>query len=61
MIDQDYVRPAAIRAKIIADGCPRWGFHNFRHSLSTFFIKNGNDPRVVMRMLRQSTLDMTMH
>jgi integrase len=61
MIDQDYLRPAAIRAKIITEECPRWGFHNFRHSLSTFLIKNGNDPRVVMRMLRQSTLDMTMH
>jgi integrase len=61
MIGQDYLRPAAIKAGIIKEGCKRWGFHNFRHSLGTFLIKNGNDPRVVMRMLRQSTLDMTMH
>jgi integrase len=60
MIDQDYLRPAAIKAGVIAADCPRWGFHNFRHSLSTFLIKTGSEPRVVMRMLRHSTLDMTM-
>jgi len=60
MIDQDYLRPAAIRAGIITEDCPRWGFHNFRHSLSTYLIRNGHDPKVVQRMLRQSTLDMTM-
>jgi len=36
MIVQDYIRPAATAAGIIAEDCPRFGFHNLRHGLSTF-------------------------
>jgi integrase len=61
MIVQDYIRPAATAAGIIAEDCPRFGFHNLRHGLSTFLIENGHDPVVVQRMLRQSNVDMTMH
>jgi integrase len=61
MIVQDYIRPAAIAAGVIAEDCPRFGFHNLRHGLSTFLIDNGHDPIVVQRMLRQSRVDMTMH
>jgi integrase len=61
MIVQDYVRPAAVAAGVIAADCPRFGFHNLRHGLSTFLIENGHDPVVVQRMLRQSNVDMTMH
>ncbi len=61
MIVQDYIRPAAIAAGVIAEDCPRFGFHNLRHGLSTFLIENGHDPVVVQRMLRQSNVDMTMH
>jgi integrase len=61
MIVQDYIRPAAIAAGVIPEGCPRFGFHNLRHGLSTFLIVNGHDPVVVQRMLRQSRVDMTMH
>jgi integrase len=61
MIVQDYIRPAAVAAGIIAEDCPRFGFHNLRHGLSTFLIENGHDPVVVQRMLRQSHVDMTMH
>ena len=46
---------------MIGEDCPRFGFHNLRHGLSTFLIENGHDPVVVQRMLRQSHLDMTMH
>jgi integrase len=61
MIVQDYIRPAAVSAGVIPDDCPRFGFHNLRHGLSTFLIENGHDPIVVQRMLRQSDLPMTMH
>jgi len=61
MIAQDYIRPAAVAAGVIPEGCPRFGFHNLRHGLSTFLIDNGQDPVVVQRMLRQSHVDMTMH
>jgi integrase len=61
MIVQDYIRPAAVAAGVIAGDCPRFGFHNLRHGLSTFLIENGHDPVVVQRMLRQSHVDMTMH
>jgi integrase len=61
MIVQDYIRPAAVAARVIAEDCPRFGFHNLRHGLSTFLIENGHDPLVVQRMLRQSHVDMTMH
>ena len=61
MIVQDYIRPAAVTAGVIPEDCPRFGFHNLRHGLSTFLIENGHDPVVVQRMLRQSNVDMTMH
>jgi integrase len=61
MIVQDYIRPAAVAAGVIPDDCPRFGFHNLRHGLSTFLIENGHDPVVVQRMLRQSHVDMAMH
>jgi integrase len=61
MIVQDYIRPAAVAASVIPEDCPRFGFHNLRHGLSTFLIGNGHDPVVVQRMLRQSCVDMTMH
>jgi len=61
MIVQDYIRPAAVAAGVIPEDCPRFGFHNLRHGLSTFLIENGHDPVVVQRMLRQSHVDMTMH
>lgn len=60
MIAQDYLRPVAVELGIIAKDCPRFGFHNFRHSLATFLVENGHDPVVVQRMLRQSNLDTTM-
>ena len=61
MIVADYVKPAAIRAGVIAKDCRRFGLHNLRHGLSTFLIENGTDPVVVQRMLRHSNLPMTMH
>ena len=61
MIVEDYIRRAAVAAGVIPEDCPRFGFHNLRHGLSTFLIDNGQDPVVVQRMLRRSHVDMTMH
>jgi|SRR6516164_756767 len=61
MIVEDYIRPAALAAGVISDDCPRFGFHNLRHGLSTFLIEKGQDPVVVQRVLRQSHVNMTMH
>jgi integrase len=61
MIVEDYIRPAAVAAGVISNDCPRFGFHNLRHGLSTFLIEKGQDPVVVQRMLRQSHVNMTMH
>lgn len=60
MIAQDYFRPVATRLGIIPSDCPRFGFHNFRHSLATFLVENGTDPEVVQRMLRHSNLPTTL-
>lgn len=54
MISTNYVRPAAIKAKVIEDSCPRFGLHNMRHGLATFLTERGTDPRVIQRMLRWS-------
>lgn len=58
MISTDYVRPAAIKAKVITEDCPRFGLHNLRHGLSTFLAESGTDPVVIQRMLRWSNVSM---
>jgi len=72
MIVEDYLRPAAVRAKAIEvrDGstCDRTGneitrveFHSFRHSLASFVMANGENPKVVQTILRHSKMDMTLY
>jgi len=60
MLVEDYVRPAAIAAGVIPEDCPRFGFHNLRHSLCTFLIESEHDPVAVQRLLRHSDVKMTM-
>jgi len=72
MIVEDYLRPAAIKAKVIAlddkgktfdlDGnsVRRFGFHVFRHSLCSFLMAEGENPAVIQATLRHTRLDMTM-
>lgn len=71
MIVEDYIRPAAIAAKVLEerdgkcyyDGelVIRFGFHNLRHGLATWLAEQGTDPVVIQRMLRHSSKEMTMH
>ena len=41
MLVEDYLRPAAVKAGVIAagDSC-RFGFHNLRHSLASFLVRS---------------------
>lgn len=67
---QDYLRPAAIGARILVerdgklyskDGDPveRFGFHNLgRHSLASFLMDERENPTVVQAILRHSKIDM---
>jgi integrase len=50
-----YLRPAAVAAGVLAeDDNSRFGWHNLRHSLATFFASNDVHPSVIQTMLRHS-------
>jgi len=52
---QDYLRPAAVKAGVIPEGYKgRFGWHNLRHSLATFFAANDVNLPVIQSMLRQA-------
>ena len=52
---QDYLRPAAVKAGAIPAGYRgRFGWHNLRHSLATFFAANEVNLPVIQSMLRHS-------
>ena len=73
MIVEDYLRPAAIKAKVISldnqgqtfdldsNKIKRFGFHVFRHSLCSFLMAEGENPAVIQATLRHTRLDMTMY
>lgn len=57
---QDYLRPAAVKAGVIAEGSSKdFGWHNLRHSLATF-LSGQVDPSVTMKALRHKRLATTM-
>ena len=52
---QDYLRPAAVKAGVIPPGYRgRFGWHNLRHSLATFFAANEVNLPVIQSMLRHA-------
>jgi len=52
---QDYLRPAAIKAGVIPkDYKGRFGWHNLRHSLATFFAETGVNLPVIQAALRHA-------
>lgn len=61
MLVEDYLRPAAVKAGVIADGdrC-RFGFHNLRHSLASFLVRSKTDPKTVQALLRHSDVKTTL-
>jgi len=72
MLVEDYLRPAAISAGTIrvengetygedGEAIKRFGFHSFRHSLTSWLMANGENPQVVRAMLRWTSLNMLWH
>jgi integrase len=58
---QKYLRPAAVKAGVIAKGQKiRFGFHNFRHSLASALVKMKVDPKTVQEFLRQAHVTTTL-
>lgn len=52
---KDYLRPAAVKAGVIPkDYKGRFGWHNLRHSLATFFAENGVNLPVIQAALRHA-------
>lgn len=52
---QDYLRPAAVKAGVIPNGYKgRFGWHNLRHSLATFFGANKVNLPVIQSILRHA-------
>jgi len=52
---QDYLRPAAVKAGVIPKGYKgRFGWHNLRHSLATFFAANEVNLPVIQSILRHA-------
>lgn len=52
---QDYLRPAAIKAGVIPKEYKgRFGWHNLRHSLATFFAANDVNLPVIQSILRHA-------
>ena len=57
---RDYLRPAAVKAGVIPAGYRgRFGWHNLRHSLATFFAANDVNLPLIQSMLRHSKPDTT--
>ncbi|HXY06427.1 MAG TPA: site-specific integrase [Terriglobales bacterium] len=57
-ISSDYIRPAAIKAGVIDDSCPRFGAHNLRHGLASWLADQGTSVEVIQKMLRWSSARM---
>jgi len=57
----DHLRRVAIAAKVLAPGEKvRFGLHNLRHSLATFLVAQGRDPKTVQSLLRHSNVTTTL-
>jgi integrase len=61
MLVEDYLRPAALKAGVLKQGEKvRFGFHNLRHSLASFLVRNGTDVKTVQKLLRHSDVSTTL-
>jgi integrase len=59
---EDYLRPAAVAVGVLKkdDTTTRFGFHNLRHSLASFLVSQGTDPKTVQGLLRHSDVKTTL-
>ena len=53
MLVSDSLRPPAVRAGV-------FGFHNFRHSLTSYLVRSKTDPKTVQALLRHSDVKTTL-
>jgi integrase len=62
MLVEDYLRPAALSVGVLNkdDTTTRFGFHNLRHSLASFLVSQGTDPKTVQALLRHSDVKTTL-
>jgi integrase len=61
MLVEDYLRPAAVKVGVLKEGEKvRFGFHNLRHSLASFLVRQGTDVKTVQKMLRHSDVATTL-
>ena len=63
MLVEDHLRPAAVKAgvpELLSGQKVRFGFHNLRHSLASFLVDSGTDPKTVQDLLRQADVQTTL-
>jgi len=61
MLVSDYLRPAAVKAGVIAANWEgRFGFHTFRHSLASYLVRSKTDPKTLQSLLRHSDVKTTL-
>ena len=61
MLVEDHLRPAAIAAGVLKEGeSVRFGFGNLRHSLCSFLVGQGTDPKTVQTLLRHADVTTTL-
>ena len=61
MLVEDHLRPAAISAGVIKDSDDiRFGFHPLRHSLASYLVQQGKDPKTVHTLLRHADVATTL-
>jgi integrase len=61
MLVEDYLRPAAVKAGVLAQEDPhRFGFHNLRHSLASYLVRSHTDPKTVQTLLRHANVKTTL-
>ena len=56
----DHLRPAAIAAGVKLKKGQRFGFHNFRHGLTSWLVNQGTDVKTVQGLLRHANVTTTL-
>jgi integrase len=54
------VRKSDDEGRQVDDDPRRFGFHNLRHSLASFLVRIGTDPKTVHTLLRHSDVKLTL-
>ena len=61
MLVEDHLRPAAVAAGVLKEGeTVRFGYHNLRHSLASFLVQAGTNPKTVQGLLRHADVHTTL-